>query len=1738
MKKTISKLVILFIAFGIYHQANAQVTTTGTATICESVSTTITAVPDAALLGVTTYNWLPGSLVGAAQSVSPIVTTTYTVTATNDGTDFVSTVKITVNPKPILTISSPSPICNDVLNPITIVSSTPGANTLSWTSSGTSGLQAASANSPLNSLVPSMTVNQQFSGITTATSNRVYIFTNKSAAGCDSDPTNYTQSIHQKPLLTVGSNAFTCSDAASGFNISSNIPGANTLSWTSVGTSALNAVSANSPFVSPSNSFSINQQFTGLTTAQSNRTFTFKIQSNSGCFSSNVVVTQNVFQKPTITASSASPICNDVANTINVISNIAGANTLSWISAGTSVLNATSDASPFVSATNIMNISQSFSGITSGTSNRVYTFTTKSSDGCDSDPINYTQNVFQKPALSISSTSPVCNDAANNINIVSTTPGNNTLSWTSFGTSALNAASTNSPLNSVTPNMNINQQFNGITTGTSNRVYSFTNISSDGCNSGPIAYTQNIFQKPALTISSINPTCNDLATNINIVSTTAGANTLSWTSVGTSGLGAASAVPPLSAATSTMNISQQFNGLTTSATNRVYTFTNLSANGCPSSPFNYTQNIFEKPTILTASPITICSGDRPTFDVSTDNLELLNWSIFSSSALLSGITPNNSPSPAIVFNNNINNSSPANAVINSVTYNLIPTSDKGCIGVPKNITVDVKPGSNPTPISNQTLCNGTSTNLITFTSNVPGAIFSWVNDNTSIGLAAAGGGATIPSFTATNTTTLPVVATIQVSYSTPGCGAGTSTTTFSITVNPTPIINAVASQIVCNASNSNSISFSSSVLSLYAWTNDNSTIGLPLSGNNNISSFVAANASNTLTNEGNFTVTPTSVVGTCPGLPTTFTITVNPTPLIGAVLNQTLCNNASTNIIAFSSSVPSTFNWVNNRPSIGVTAGVSNTIASFTGINTSPFVSEIGTFTVTPASTNGCIGTATNFNIEVYPTPVLSNITDQTLCNTFTTNKTNLSSSNNSNFIWSTSLDIGSGLTGNATVAVPSIATFTAVNASTIASIVSIFTVTPTSTNSCTGAPKTFSITVNPTPLIDAITDETICNGANTPIKNFTTGTLTSTFTWINSNTSIGAFNNGTGNLNSFVAIDTSNSIATTSTFSVTPTSLIGNCLGAATTFNITVNPSPQITPTSDEALCNGSSTSPILFTSSVAGTTFNWTNDNTNTNLANAGSGNISSFIATNSGNVDPDTSNIFVTTTSAGLCTGSKDTFRIVVHPTPTVAVTSPEICSKLFTQINVTPSTIGNNTYTKILAISNPNIFTPTNQTVFASNITQDSLVNSNTSIAENISYFITIKSAFGCTDPIISRTPTIQTINPTPELKKLTDTICSRGNLAFTPEATTTLPSTFTWSLLNNNPNDFTKINSSLLDINSTGTNGEIISTYMTDKNIDVKTKLDSLTYLFTITSNKGCVNTQTDAVHKDSFVLWIKPTPNPFVSISQVDSGSYCKKTRHQLYKIGRASKATENINWRFANTINTNIYQSADSTNTFALLRSDSTNTIIITSSFDNFASCTISETTPFVLDVSTNTSDPILLIKKYANGDSVLECLANNIQGDYKWGRVNKNTLIETTYITEKGQEYLMKSSNNDDTVANFYWVEVKLNNDNCIRRVYLKDTKLGNKISNPNSHANEIFAMNVYPNPTSNIINVSIEGIRNVTDCSIIIYDMVGNKILERDLQSDKFSTSIEQLESGCYFIACKQNGKTIATQKIIKK
>ena len=576
-----------------------------------------------------------------------------------------------------------------------------------------------------------------------------------------------------------------------------------------------------------------------------------------------------------------------------------------------------------------------------------------------------------------------------------------------------------------------------------------------------------------------------------------------------------------------------------------------------------------------------------------------------------------------------NGSSVANASIR-----VTPVAN-GCTGPYKTFIFTVYPTPNVVQPADQTLCDNSNTAPINFNGTVAGTTYDWTNNNTSIGLGASGTG-NIPSFTANSNGATSNTAIITVTPIANGCPGTPKTLT--ITVNPMPDVVQPNDQQLCSGTLTTAINFSGPVAgTMYTWTNTNTVIGLAANGTGNIAAFTAQSNGASIATA---TITVTPSINGCTAPPKSFVITVDPTPAVVQPADQTLCDNSTTTAINFTGTVTgATYNWTNNNPTIGLPASGTGNIPSFTA-NSNGATSNTATITVTPTS-NGCPGTPKTFIITVKPMPDVVQPNDQQLCSGTLTTAINFSGPVAGTMYTWTNTNTVIGLAANGT---GNIAAFTAQsNGASIAT--ATITVTP-SINGCTAPPKSFVITVDPTPSVVQPTDQTLCDNSTTTAINFTGAVTGTTYNWTNSNPTIGLAASGTGNIPSFTA-NSNGATSNTATITVTPT--INGCPGTPKTFIITVKPMPDVVQPNNQVLCTGSNTSAINFTGPVAGTIYSWTNTAPLIGLAANGTGNIPSFQAFSNG-ASVATATITVTASANG-CAAPPKTFVITVNPIPTI-------------------------------------------------------------------------------------------------------------------------------------------------------------------------------------------------------------------------------------------------------------------------------------------------------------------------------------------------------------------------------------------------------------------------------------------------------------------------------------------------------
>ncbi len=175
------------------------------------------------------------------------------------------------------------------------------------------------------------------------------------------------------------------------------------------------------------------------------------------------------------------------------------------------------------------------------------------------------------------------------------------------------------------------------------------------------------------------------------------------------------------------------------------------------------------------------------------------------------------------------------------------------------------------------------------------------------------------------------------------------------------------------------------------------------------------------------------------------------------------------------------------------------------------------------------------------------------------------------------------------------------------------YSVTLTATNAGgTGAPVTFTsyITINALPVAVVPSNITACVGDVVQSSIFSSSVAVTSFSWTNTNTTIGLASSGTGNYSSFTAVN-STGVPVTSSVSVIPTA--NGCMGAPVAYTITVNPLPVISVDS-ATICNGATAT----LTATGGTSYSWSAGATSSgvNTASASPGSTTTYTVTGTDN------------------------------------------------------------------------------------------------------------------------------------------------------------------------------------------------------------------------------------------------------------------------------------------------------------------------------------------------------------------------------------------------------------------------------------------------------------------------------------------------------------------------------------------
>ena len=1263
-------------------------------TICSGGTTGIALTSN---IAGTTFAWtvvqtnVSGALAGSGASIAQILTATtaaagtavYTITPTAGGCSGTPlTVTITVNPTPVATATpAVQTICSGTATSIALTSTVAGT-TFAWTvvQTNVSGASASSGAS----------IAQTLTATSIVPGTAVYTIT-PTAGGCPGAPITVTITVNPSPVATATPAVQTiCSGGTTGIALTSNI-GGTTFTWTVVQTNVSGATAGSGT--------SIAQVLTATSTVAGTAVYTIT-PSAGGCSGTPITVTITVTPKPVATATPASQtICSGTTTGIALTSNVAGT-TFSWTVVQVGVTGAT--ASSGASIAQILTAT----GTTAGSA--TYTIT-PSAGGCPGTPISVTITV--NPTTVVTATpaaQTICSGSTTAIALSGTVVGT-TFAWTVVQTNVSGA--------SAGGGASIAQTLTATAAIAGTAVYTIT-PTANGCPGTPITVTITVNPNPVATATPASQTfCTGGTTGI-VLSSTVGGTTFNWTVVQTGVSGAS--------AGSGTNITQTLSTTGAVAGTAVYTIT-PTAGPCPGTPITVTITVNPKDNAaFTYGSSTYCqTGVNPTptvtglaggtftsapaglsINAATGLINLVASSLgtYTVTYTTSGICPNTSsvtvtissapsagftypgspfcqyganPFPTfsigasagtftavpagLVFVNvntgqiNLSTSTPGTY---TVTNSIAASGGCAAATASSSVTIIAAPVATATPAV-QTICSGNSTSIV-LTSSLGGTTYSWTVVQTGITGASAGSGSNISQ----TLTTVGVVSGTAVYSITPTSGGCIGLPiTVTVTVNPIPIATVTPpTQTICSGGVTSNIITSPVVGTTFAWTVAQvGVIGGSAGSGTSIAQTLTATGA--VAGTAIYTITPTA--NGCSGAPVTFIVTVNPNPIVTATpASQTICSGSVTGIALTSSVAGTTFAWTVVQAGVsGAANGTGTSIAQT--LTATGAVSGTAVYTITPTA-NGCAGTPITVTITVNPIPVVTATpTTQTICSGSVASSSFTSTVAGTTFAWTVVQTNVSGAIAGSGASISQTLTATSTVAGT-----AVYTITPTA-GGCSGAPVTFTVTVNPKPVATATPAvQTICSGSTTGIA-LTSTVAGTTFAWTVVQAGVSGAIAGSGS--SIAQTLTATGVAAgTAVYTITPTA--NGCSGAPITVTITVNPTPFATATpAVQTICSGSTTS-IALSSFTAGTTFTWTVVQVGVTGATAGSGASIAQTLTNIGAVSGTA--IYTITPTASGCPGTPITVTITVNPTP-VATATPStqtICSGSTASTTLTSNVAG--------------------------------------------------------------------------------------------------------------------------------------------------------------------------------------------------------------------------------------------------------------------------------------------------------------------------------------------------------------------------------------------------------------------------------------------------------------------------------
>lgn len=705
----------------------------------------------------------------------------------------------------------------------------------------------------------------------------------------------------------------------------------------------------------------------------------------------------------------------------------------------------------------------------------------------------------------------------------------------------------------------------------------------------------------------------------------------------------------------------------------------------PAVTTTYTVTVSDASACTSVDQVTVTVSNIPTANAGTDKTICAG-----SNTVIGGSPTTNSSTATISWSpaTGLSSTTAANPTANpttTTTYTVVVSDGPNCTATDQ-VVVTVNPIPTANAGADKTICTGGSVVIGGSPTTTAGNTVTW-SPATGLSSTSAFNPTANPSTTTTYTVTV---------RNSNGC---TSTDQVVVSVNANAAANAGADKTICVGGNvAIGGSPTGSPGSNYAWS--------PSTG---LSSTSVANPVASPSTTTNYTVLVTDVNG-CTGTDQV-RVTVNPSAFADAGPDKIICVGVGQPIGGSpTGNIGSTYLW---SPSTGLSsATASNPTAN-------PASTTIYTVLVTDA--NGCTGTD-QVTVSIGAIPSVDAGADKTICiGSSTTIGGSPTGAAGSTFSWSPATGLSSVSVANP-IANPT--------------TTRTYTVVVTDAAGCTASDQVV-VNVNPSPVVSAGTDKSICPGGSIAIGGSPTSATGVSFSW----SPAGTLSNN--NVSNPIASPIVNTI-----YTVTVTD--ANGCTATDDVEVTINSVPTADAGADKIICDGKSTTIGGSPTGPAGASYAWS----------PATGLSSTSVSNPTAN--PTVTTDYTVTVTSGVGCSSTDIVRVTVNPNPTVdAGVDQVICNGSSVVIGGSPTSATAITYswTPITGLNNTSISNPV------------------ASPTTRTTYTVLVTDANGCT----STDQVVVDINASPVVSAGADqSICPGGSIAIGGSPTGPIGSTYTWS----------------------------------------------------------------------------------------------------------------------------------------------------------------------------------------------------------------------------------------------------------------------------------------------------------------------------------------------------------------------